>query len=111
MVISLFSFFTLLTQMFPHHPFILNWYFVPAFLDLIFCLDLDSAQLKKKFYRIVDSDETSAGINLRKIEAEVFATYKNSITREMKQKWTGSPSQHSYADLKIISVIKKSLAP
>ena len=58
----------------------------------------------------MDGDETSQGINLRKIEAEVFATYKNSITREMKQKWTGSPSQNSYADLKILSVIKKSLA-
>ena len=55
MVISLFSFFTLLPQMFPHHPFILNWYFVPAFLDLIFCLDLDGKwkQYKTKIHEKV----------------------------------------------------------
>ena len=58
----------------------------------------------------MDSDETVQGKNLRKIEAEIFATYKNSISREMKQKWTGTASQNSYADLKITSVIKKSLA-
>ena len=75
----------------------------------MFCVDLDTAHLKKRFYRIVDSDESSQGINLRKIEAEVFAAYKNSITRDLKQKWTGAPSQNSYADLKIISIIKKSL--
>ena len=57
----------------------------------------------------MDSLSSPDGNRLRQLEEQVFRSQKRAISKELKQKWSGSKEQISFADSKISDIVKKAL--
>ena len=46
---------------------------------------------------------------MRHIEEKIFRSQKKNIVTELKEEWTGSHEQNSFADSKISDIVKRTL--